>query len=117
MGAADYHTDMLTINALLWKEVQKRGFWEEYQAEIEYELIYSGLLAFWKILALRFEKPPYSLYGLLSVFAQEHLPEPESNIYFETLPEYYRLMLKALYSPMRKAEFYGFVENIRRIGL
>lgn len=117
LSTADYHTDLLTVNALLWNEVRKRGFWEDYRAEIEYEFIYSGVLAFWKVLALRYEKPPYSLYGLLGVFAQEHLPEPKSNPYYDTLPEFYRLMLDSLYISMRKAEFFEFVENIRRIGL
>ena len=117
LKVADYHTDLLTINTLLWREVRKRGFNEDYQEEIEYELIYSGLLAFWKVLALRFERAPYSLYGLLSVFAQEHLPDPKNNPYYKNLPEFHRLMLDALYIPMRKAEFYEFIDNIRRIGL
>ena len=116
---ADYHTDMLTVNSLLWMEMRKRGFWEAYRDEIEIEMIYSGLLAFTKIIALRFETPPYSLYRLLCVFAREHLPEYKDNPYVraEDFPEFHRLMLDALYMDMKKQEFYDFIESVRRIGL
>ncbi len=116
---ADYHVDMLTVNSLLWREVHRRGLDAQYRDEIEAELIYSGLLAFVKIIALRFETPPYSLYRLLCAFAQEHLPEYKENKYVRSadFPEFHRLMLDALYMDMTKRDFYDFIENVRKIGL
>ncbi len=113
----DYHLDMLTVNSILWKEIRERGFWEKYRDEAECELVYSGLLAFLKVIALRFQTPPYSMFRLLQVFAWEHLPEPQRNPYYEELPEFHRLMLDALYMDMKKQDFYDFIESVRKIGL
>lgn len=117
LNEADYHTDMLTVNSLIWMELRRRGLWEEYRDEIEVELVYSGLLAFLKVIALRFQTPPYSLFRLLQAFAREHLPEPQRNPYYGGLPEFHRLMLDALYMDMKKEEFRSFIADVKKIGL
>ncbi|MCR5249130.1 MAG: glycosyltransferase [Lachnospiraceae bacterium] len=117
LKSGDYHTDMLTVNVILWREVHRRGLDAVYRDEIECELIYSGLLAFLKVIALRFETPPYSLYRLLGAFAEEYLPQPRRNPYYAGLPEFHRLMLDALYMEMNKRDFRAFIEDVKRIGL
>ncbi|MCR5012865.1 MAG: glycosyltransferase [Lachnospiraceae bacterium] len=116
---ADYHTDILTVNSMLWREVIKRGFWENYSAEIEYEFLYSTVMTFVKVLILRFEQPPYSLYRLLHVFAWEHVSRYRENPYFqsEDFPELHKLILEGVYMGLDKESFYMWTESIRRIGV
>lgn len=116
---ADYHTDILTVNSMLWREVINRGFWESYSAEIEYEFFYSAVMTFTKALILRFERPQYSLYRLLNAFAWDHVPDYRDNLYFqsEDFPELHKLILEGVYMGLDKESFNAWAENIRRIGV
>ena len=118
-GDSDHHYDMLTVWEILWKEFIIRGLYDAYREEIELEFIYSCALAFWKIIALRFKEPPYSMYQLLCIFTQSHLPDIWVNRYVKagTLPEFYTLILKSLYSPLAKDEFAVFAKQISEIGI
>ena len=117
--AKDYHTDMLTVNSLLWRELIDRGFWELYREEIEYEFFYTGILAFVKVIVRRFDEPPYSLYRLLGVFAAEHVPNPYENDYFgaKGFPEAHKLILEGVYMGMDRDSFIKWTESIKRIGI
>ena len=114
-----YHVDMLTVNSLLWRTVIERGFWTDYSDEIEYEFFYSCILAFVKIIVLRFEEPPYELYRLLCVFAADHVPELCNNRYFQSkeFPELHRLILEGVYMGLDRENFTKWAENIKKIGL
>ncbi len=116
---ADYHVDMLTVNSMLWREVILRGFWDDYRDEIEFEFFYSNILAFTKIIVLRFETPPYSLYRLLNIMAVTHVPEYWKNPYYqsESLPEIHRLIIDGVYMGLDKESFVQWAENIKQIGL
>ena len=118
-GDSDHHYDMLTVWEILWKEFIIRGLYDDYREEIELEFIYSCALAFWKIIALRFAEPPYSMYQLLCVFTRTHIPDIWSNRYVKAgvLPEFYTLILKSLYSPFAKDEFAVFAKQIKEIGI
>ncbi len=118
-AGAGYHTDMLTVQEQLWNEYIRRGFMDTYSDEIELEFIYSCALAFWKIIALRFEEPPYNLYLLLCTYVQTHIPGIWSNPYVEqgVLPEMYTLMLESLFNPLGREQFLMFAENIKKIGI
>ncbi|SCY04239.1 Glycosyl transferase family 2 [Lachnospiraceae bacterium XBB2008] len=118
-GQAGYHYDMLTVQEELWSEYSRRDLLDQYREEIELEFVYSCALAFWKIIALRFEEPPYSMYLLLCVFTQTHIPNIDSNRYIlqGALPEFYTLILHSLFNPLSKNEFIKFADNIKTIGL
>ncbi|MBR3308002.1 MAG: glycosyltransferase family 2 protein [Lachnospiraceae bacterium] len=115
----EYHPDMLTVNSLLWMELKKRGFLEEYRDELEYELIYNGILAFLKVLAYRYEEAPYSLYRLLGAFAAEHIPDYRDNPYFmaKEFPAFHRDLCDAVFMNMDRQSFNEFIEYVRKIGL
>ena len=118
-AGAGYHTDMLTVQEQLWNEYIRRGLMDIYADEIELEFIYSCALAFWKIIALRFEEPPYNLYLLLCTFVQTHIPAIGTNPYVEqgVLPEMYALMLESLFNPLGREQFLAFAANIKKIGI
>ncbi len=117
--AADYQPDMLTAQAILYREWSQRGALERYHDEVEYEFIYSCVLAFVKVLALRYETPPYSLFRLLQIFAEEHFPYYLNNLYFvkESTPELHKQIAQAVHLPLTKRQFLEFAENVKRIGL
>ncbi len=114
-----YHYDMLTVQEQLWNEYIRRGLIDDYREEIELEFVYSCALAFWKIIALRFETPPYSMYQLLCVFTQTHIPFIWENRYIKegALNEFYTLILQSLFSPLTKEEFGVFARQIKEIGI
>lgn len=118
-AGAGYHTDMLTVQEQLWNEYIRRGLMDVYSDEIELEFVYSCALAFWKVIVLRFEEPPYNLYQLLCTFTQTHIPDIAANPYVEqgVLPEMYMLMLESLFNPLDKTHFLEFADNIKTIGI
>ena len=87
--------------------------------EIRLEFVYSCALAFWKIIALRFEEPPYDLYQLLCTYTQTHIPDIWENSYVKqgALPEMYTLMLQSLFNPLGREQFAEFAKNIKTIGI
>ena len=118
-AGAGYHTDMLTVQEQLWNEYIRRGLMETYGDEIRLEFVYSCALAFWKIIALRFEEPPYDLYQLLCTYTQTHIPDIWENSYVKqgALPEMYTLMLQSLFNPLGREQFAEFAKNIKTIGI
>ena len=116
---AGYHYDMLTVQERLWNEYIRRGLMDRFHSEIELEFVYSCALAFWKIIVLRFEKPPYSMYQLLCIYVQTHIPQIMDNEYVKqgVMPEMYILMLNSLFTPMSRDQFEQFAIDIRRIGI
>lgn len=118
-AGAGYHTDMLTVQEQLWNEYIRRGLMDEYADEIELEFVYSCALAFWKIIALRFEEPPYNLYQMLCTYTRTHIPDIWNNPYVAqgVLPEMYTLMLQSLFNPLGREQFIEFAGNIRKIGI
>ncbi len=112
-----YHADMLTVQALLHQEWLRRGALDQYPEELEYEYIYTGALAFLKILALRFENPPYALFRLLQAYHTEHFPNAVMNRYLAQSPEMHRLLIGALGMNITQAQFSELMEQVRSIGI
>ena len=114
---APYHQDLLTNQILLWDELSSRGFMKDYRDEIEMEHVYSCALIFWKMMALRYDEPPYSLYRLLCAVIKDHIPNIWNNPYILNgeLDEFQRLMLKGCFTEMTAAEFRSFTKNIQTV--
>ena len=114
-----YHVDLLTNQMMLWHELDKRGFMHEYQDEIDIEFVYSCALIFWKMIVLRYNIPPYSLYRLLCIIIQEHIPNIMKNphILGAELSEMHMLLLKSCFNVMNKNEFLSFTKMVKKIGI
>ncbi len=111
-----YHVDLLTNQIKLWDELCARGFMEEYRDEIEVEHVYSCALIFWKMIALRYDEPPYSLYRLLCAIVQEHVPNIMDNKYMKNgeLDEFHSLVFKSCFTELSKKDFTAFAKSIRK---
>lgn len=110
-----YHIDLLTNQIKLWNEFIRRGFMEKFRDEIEIEHVYSCALIFWKMIALRYDEPPYSLYRLLCAIVQEHVPDIMNNPYMKRgeLDEFHSLVFKSCLTEMSREDFKKFAESVR----
>ena len=116
---SDHHMDLLTVQSMLWREWQNRGFFDLYREVLEYEFLQSCFLRFIKIIVYRYDKPPYSLYQLLKIFILERVPEYFNNFYLNELEqsELYTLLFQSLSLTMNKEEFNTFTASIKAIGM
>ena len=114
-----YHVDLLTNQIMLWDELEKRGFMANYKEELEIEFVYSCALIFWKMIALRYDIPPYSFYRLLCAIVKDHIPDIMSNTHIKNneLPELHILLLKSCLNELDKKEFAEFAQNVKAIGI
>lgn len=114
-----YHIDMLTVQLQLWAELESRNMFENYHDELEYEYLFSCYLSFLKVIALRFETPPYSLYQILRTCTLERIPHYKNNKYIQD-PNFSTVLatiLESLTLPLNKNEFLQFAEQIKTLHL
>jgi len=115
---AMHHMDWLTVHLVKWRTWQERGLLQEYYEELEYELLWSGYLGFIKILALRYEGNPYSLFLLIKEIVSGFIPYYQENKYVEEgFTEFQKLVLQTLVLPIEKKQFAEIIELIRKHGL
>lgn len=115
----DYHTDLITVQVMLWREWELRGFLEVYREALEYDYLHTCYFAFIKVLAFRYDQPSYSLFSLLRGLLKGKLDHlPYNRFILETdLPELYRLLMESLYLPIDPPAFAQLIEGVRRIGI
>ena len=114
---ADYHADWLTMQLRKWKTWEERDFLADYREELEYEFLWSCYLSFLKILALRYEEPPYSLFLLAKEITMTYVPDYQNNKYVEEgLTEFQKLLLQTLSLPIDRMQFEDVMEMVRRHG-
>lgn len=118
-GDAGHHPDMLTVNLMVQADLKKRGLYERYRDEIEYNFLYTCYFAFLKVLALRYSTPNQSLYKLLREITFEAVPDWRSNRYIRNgdIKEFHLILLELLDKDLDKAGFEQMIEAIRRSGI
>lgn len=115
---ADYHTDWLTMQLKKWKAWEERELLADYREELEYEFLWSCYLSFLKILALRYEKPSYSLFLLAKEITITYVPNYRNNRYVEEgLTEFQRLLLQTLHLHIDKQQYEDMMEMVKIHGL
>lgn len=115
---ASHHVDWITVQLVKWRTWEERGFLEDYREELEYEFLWSCFLGFWKLLALRYEEPPYSMFMLAKEVTSAYIPDYRDNKYTEEgFTEFQKLLLQTLLLPIDKAQFQEIIEMIRMHGL
>ena len=114
-----YHTDLIANWDILWTDLHDRNLFESYKDEFELEFVYSCVVIFWKILAFRFDDPPYSLYVLLAQKVKRYIPNIMENPYIRNnrLSELHMLLLNCCMQDLDESAFRQVIGNIRKIGL
>lgn len=115
---AAHHMDFLTVQCLKWRECRSRGFFDRYKEELEFDFLHACYLDFLKIICLRFEEPPYSMFLLLKEIILEHVPDYRNNIYFEQgFTKFQHILLEALELPVKREQFLEIAEHVRKLGI
>ncbi len=115
----DYHVDLLTVQGYLWQEWEGRGFLDCYREALEYDYLHSCYFAFLKVLAFRYDRPPYSLFCLLRKLLTDKLTHLPNNRFLReaAFPELYRILTESLHLPVNRDSYHQMIELIRRIGI
>lgn len=119
LKGGEHHWDFLTVQTILWKEWEERGYLCVYFDELVMDHIYTAYLQGIKTAILRFERPNYSYYLLIRELVSGRIGDYRQNKYIKSgiLSELYELMMTALDVCLSKADFYEFSENIKKIGI
>lgn len=114
-----HHLDLFTVQSMLWREWEYRGFFSIYREVLEYDFLYSCYLRFMKVIVYRCQEPSYSLYLLLKTFILDKIPNYSDNYYLNQIeqPELYKILFRSLSLPLNKDEFKQFTAYIKSIGL
>lgn len=116
---ADHHVDLLTVQSMLWSEWERRGFLDIYRDELEFHFLFSCFLGFFKVIALRYQTPPYSLYLLLKEIVKERISNYRTNLYIQKgeLSEFHNTLMQSMLLPLNKEEFLQLVDYVKTIGI
>lgn len=113
-----HHADWLTVQLIKWRTWEERGLLKDYGEELEYEFLWSCYLGFFKLLALRFENPPYSMFLLAKELTLSYVPDYRENKYIEEgFTEFQKLLLQTLLLPIDRVQFEEIIEMIRIHGV
>lgn len=118
-SASEHHLDLLTVQIILWREWEKRGFLNIYREALEYDFLHSCYFSFIKVLAYRYSEPSYSLFQLSKELVYDRIPLCINNSFLSDskLPKLYRFLLESLSLPMNRDEFKQFILLVKAIGL
>lgn len=114
-----YHIDHITTQEIMWTQLTGRGFNLEYMDNFKYEYLYNGYLAMLKILALRYDNPPYSYFRLLQELTRSKVSAEECVRFMSDpqIPELHRLLFGMIHRYVSKDGFGQMVEILRKSGL
>lgn len=116
---SEHHLDLLTVQMILWNEWNKRGLFELFKEELEYDFLYSCYLRFLKIIVFRYRQPSLSLFVLLQKLIRERIPDYSTNYYMKEIeqPEFYKMLFQFISLPMNKESFRELTTYIKTIGM
>lgn len=114
-----HHIDHLTVQEMMWDEWIRRGFFNEFKDELEFEYIYNGYLAFLKILVYRYDETQYSLFQLLQVLTAKKIQNVNDNYYVKNnmISEIHKNYISFIGYKISKDQFIQMVENIKKLGI
>ncbi|MCR4990702.1 MAG: glycosyltransferase [Lachnospiraceae bacterium] len=113
----DYHADMLYVQEEKLNKLKHCGFFERYRNVLEFEHIRSCYLSFLKVLALRYDDPPYDLFVRLKEHIKENIPDIGDNPYIkEGLDPFQKALLDIVYVPLDEDGFRQIISAIRDHG-
>lgn len=110
----DFHVDWITIQFIKKNEYERRGLFQKYREELEYDLLLDAA-GFMSVLLSRYEEPSFSLYQLEKEFVTTYIPDYKSCKYAADFLTYSSSLLAALYSPMNRDQFQEFAQTINRV--
>lgn len=112
---ASHHDDFLTVQLMKRRAFLERGFFEQYEQEINFDFLHSCYLDYFKIICLRFDPPSYSRFQLLRQMILEHLPDYDQNPYFkEGFTQFQHMLIGLLRLPVTRQQFLQIAEHVKK---
>lgn len=111
---ADYHIDILTVSLMAWQEWQNRNFFADYRDEAEFLFLNFCCFIFMKMIVMRYDIPPFSLFQLCKELVAEYIPDFFQNPYAQKLTEFHRLLVHSLQQPLCRADFDKLAESAKQ---
>ena len=113
---AEYHDDILKVTKARVEEYKKRGVWNQYHDELELDILMAGYFAALKVMLLRYDKVPYTMFCELCDYMNHEFPDVEKNVYTEKyVPEKYVVMIRLLKIIVSEEELAKIAESFRKI--
>ena len=114
---AGYHQDLLKVQEYKLEVLKNSGFWDKYNEALVFEHIRSCYLSFLKVLALRYDDPPYDLFVALKDHINGNISDCRQNRYIkEGLNDFQKAMLDLLYVSIDQNAFTQIVNAIKNHG-
>ena len=114
---ADYHKDLLDVQIYKLETLKAGGFWTRYHDALVCEHIRSCYLSFLKVLALRYDDPPYDMFLQLKAHINDNIADCRQNRYIvEGLTPFQKAMLDLLYVEIDEQSFMEVCRAIRDHG-
>lgn len=111
-----YHKDIMSVNRMLFEELNARGCFGLYHDELELDLLFTWYLGTVKVICLRFQKPPYDMFCSLKQEVLECMPDCFDNPYVATsMKEFYQLLVQLLKCNVTENELIQIADNFKKM--
>ena len=107
------HLEHFEMVLLLWEELKGRKALDQFHDAFESEFIRLFYFQGLKLLALRFDDPPYDFFVNVLKIMKEIVPDWRSNRYLDTLLPVLKTLLDIGYRNISKNEFNEIIELMR----
>lgn len=99
---ASHHLDRLVVELMKVEEYKRRGLFESFHSEIEFDFLRMYFINTIRILFVRFRKIPYDIIYTMQQQVKELFPDYEKNPYLDKLPQLQSELLKMVKVPLDK---------------
>ena len=110
----DFHTDWITIQMIKLHEYERRGLFQKYREELEFDLL-TDAAGFMSLLISQYDNPCYSLYQLEKELVTSRIPDYKHSKYAADVLSYSGSLLEALYAPLDRKQFQEFAKTIKQV--
>lgn len=110
----DFHTDWITIQMIKLHEYERRGLFQKYREELEFDLL-TDAAGFMSLLISQYDNPCYSLYQLEKELVTSRIPDYKHSKYAADFLSYSGSLLEALYAPLDRKQFQEFAKTIKQV--
>lgn len=110
----DFHMDWITIQLMKCNEYERRGLFQKYREELEYDLL-TDAAGFMSVLISQYDEPCYSLYQLEKELITSHIPDYKRCRCAADFMSYSISLLDALYTPLDRKQFQEFSKTIKQV--
>lgn len=110
------HSDIITVNRMLWQEFTDRGLMKKHKWALEYYFLIYYYLTGMKIMFLRFDEFPCEMFFQIQKDFKELMPDYKDNPYIKSgygIEEVGRLWMRLIDIPMDEQQLMDIVNQMK----